>query len=138
VKWRSSFALPRGWGKITVLEEIRALLGTSARSDITMGDGSSDLPVMMHVNITMINNCRFCGNDIPQGSSADSAERQRQEVLVPSVERSLRGSARHAAACLLARFALREGTRRARTCFTIPGIGAPGYRGPGASLITGF
>src|SRR3989440_5450256 len=39
-----------GWGKITVLEEIRASLGISHDHIIYMGDGSSDLPVMMHVN----------------------------------------------------------------------------------------
>jgi phosphoserine phosphatase len=39
-----------GWGKITVLEEIRAALGISHDRIIYMGDGSSDLPVMMHVN----------------------------------------------------------------------------------------
>src|SRR5450755_2306065 len=39
-----------GWGKITVLEEIRASLGVSHDHVIYMGDGSSDLPVMMHVN----------------------------------------------------------------------------------------
>jgi phosphoserine phosphatase len=39
-----------GWGKITVLEEIRAALGISHDSIIYMGDGSSDLPVMMHIN----------------------------------------------------------------------------------------
>jgi predicted HAD superfamily phosphohydrolase len=33
-----------------VLEEIRALLGISHDHIIYMGDGSSDLPVMMHVN----------------------------------------------------------------------------------------
>jgi 2-hydroxy-3-keto-5-methylthiopentenyl-1-phosphate phosphatase len=39
-----------GWGKITVLEEIRATLGISHDHIVYMGDGSSDLPVMMHVN----------------------------------------------------------------------------------------
>ena len=39
-----------GWGKITVLEEIRGTLGISHDHIIYMGDGSSDLPVMMHVN----------------------------------------------------------------------------------------
>jgi phosphoserine phosphatase len=39
-----------GWGKITHLEEIRANLGVSHDHVIYMGDGSSDLPVMMHVN----------------------------------------------------------------------------------------
>jgi len=39
-----------GWGKIAVLEELRANLGISHDRIIYMGDGSSDLPVMMHVN----------------------------------------------------------------------------------------
>jgi 2-hydroxy-3-keto-5-methylthiopentenyl-1-phosphate phosphatase len=39
-----------GWGKISVLEELRAQLGISHDHIIYMGDGSSDLPVMMHVN----------------------------------------------------------------------------------------
>jgi len=39
-----------GWGKITVLEELRANQGISHDHIIYMGDGSSDLPVMMHVN----------------------------------------------------------------------------------------
>jgi phosphoserine phosphatase len=39
-----------GWGKITVLEELRAKHGISHDRIIYVGDGSSDLPVMMHVN----------------------------------------------------------------------------------------
>ncbi len=39
-----------GWGKITALEELRSSLGISHDHIIYMGDGSSDLPVMMHVN----------------------------------------------------------------------------------------
>src|SRR6476646_807682 len=39
-----------GWGKITILEERRAELSISHDHIIYMGDGSSDLPVMMHVN----------------------------------------------------------------------------------------
>jgi phosphoserine phosphatase len=39
-----------GWGKVIVLEELRANLGVSHDHIIYMGDGSSDLPVMMHVN----------------------------------------------------------------------------------------
>lgn len=39
-----------GWGKITVLEELRSTLGISHDNIIYMGDGSSDLPVMMHIN----------------------------------------------------------------------------------------
>jgi len=39
-----------GWGKITALEEIRSSLGISHDHIVYVGDGSSDLPVMMHVN----------------------------------------------------------------------------------------
>lgn len=39
-----------GWGKVTALEEIRSSLGISHDHIIYLGDGSSDLPVMMHVN----------------------------------------------------------------------------------------
>jgi predicted HAD superfamily phosphohydrolase len=39
-----------GWGKITVLEDLRANLGVRHDHIIYMGDGSSDLPVMMHVH----------------------------------------------------------------------------------------
>ena len=41
---------PAGYGKIAVLEELREQLGISPDHVIYMGDGSSDLPVMMHVN----------------------------------------------------------------------------------------
>jgi 2-hydroxy-3-keto-5-methylthiopentenyl-1-phosphate phosphatase len=39
-----------GWGKVTVIEEIRSKLGISHDHIVYLGDGSSDLPVMMHVN----------------------------------------------------------------------------------------
>ena len=39
-----------GWGKVTVLDEQRARLGIAPDCVIYVGDGSSDLPVMMHVN----------------------------------------------------------------------------------------
>ncbi|GAC1665517.1 MAG: hypothetical protein NVS9B4_21140 [Candidatus Acidiferrum sp.] len=39
-----------GWGKIIILEEIRASLGITHDHIVYMGDGVSDLPVMMHVN----------------------------------------------------------------------------------------
>ena len=39
-----------GYGKVAVLEELREKLGISHDHIIYMGDGSSDLPVMMHVN----------------------------------------------------------------------------------------
>ena len=41
---------PAGYGKVAVLEELRQGLGISHGHIIYMGDGSSDLPVMMHVN----------------------------------------------------------------------------------------
>jgi phosphoserine phosphatase len=41
---------PAGYGKVAVLEELREQLGISHDHVIYMGDGSSDLPVMMHVN----------------------------------------------------------------------------------------
>src|SRR5437899_430398 len=37
-----------GWGKITVREVLRSTLGIRHHTTIYMGDGSSDLPVMMH------------------------------------------------------------------------------------------
>jgi HAD superfamily phosphoserine phosphatase-like hydrolase len=41
---------PAGYGKVAVLEELRKALGISPDRIIYVGDGSSDLPVMMHVN----------------------------------------------------------------------------------------
>ncbi|MFZ0635435.1 MAG: HAD-IB family phosphatase [Candidatus Acidiferrales bacterium] len=38
-----------GWGKVTILEELRQKLGISPDRVIYVGDGSSDLPVMMSV-----------------------------------------------------------------------------------------
>lgn len=40
-----------GWGKISVLEELRVNLGISHDHIIYLGDGRTDLPVMMHVNL---------------------------------------------------------------------------------------
>ena len=39
-----------GYGKVAVLEELREQLGITHDHVIYMGDGSSDLPVMLHVN----------------------------------------------------------------------------------------
>jgi HAD superfamily phosphoserine phosphatase-like hydrolase len=39
-----------GWGKVTVLDELRSKLDVGPDRVIYVGDGSSDLPVMMHVN----------------------------------------------------------------------------------------
>jgi HAD superfamily phosphoserine phosphatase-like hydrolase len=41
---------PSGYGKVTVLQELEAKLHTSPDRTIYMGDGSSDLYVMQHVN----------------------------------------------------------------------------------------
>jgi HAD superfamily phosphoserine phosphatase-like hydrolase len=41
---------PAGYGKVAVLEELRTELGVSHDRVIYIGDGRSDLPVMMHVN----------------------------------------------------------------------------------------
>src|ERR1700733_1284614 len=39
-----------GWGKVAVLEEVREKFQVGPDRVIYVGDGSSDLPVMMHVN----------------------------------------------------------------------------------------
>lgn len=41
---------PAGYGKVAVLEELRGQLAVGLDRVIYVGDGSSDLPVMMHVN----------------------------------------------------------------------------------------
>jgi HAD superfamily phosphoserine phosphatase-like hydrolase len=42
--------VPAGYGKVAVLEELRAKLGISADRLVYVGDGSSDVHVMLHVN----------------------------------------------------------------------------------------
>src|SRR5271167_947050 len=80
-----------GWGKITVLEEIRAALGISHDNIIYMGDGSSDLPVMMHVNqhdgITIaVSEAKFITRIARRTVLSDNA----MSVLVPVLEEVLR------------------------------------------------
>src|ERR1700720_958906 len=80
-----------GWGKITVLEEIRALLGISHDHIIYMGDGSSDLPVMMHVNhydgLTIaVSEAKFITRVAKRTVISDNA----MSVLVPVLEKVLR------------------------------------------------
>jgi phosphoserine phosphatase len=41
---------PAGYGKVAVLEELEARLGTDPGRTIYVGDGSSDVHVMLHVN----------------------------------------------------------------------------------------
>jgi len=80
-----------GWGKVTVLEEIRATLGISHDHIIYMGDGSSDLPVMMHVNqhdgLTIaVSEAKFITRVARRTILSDSA----MSVLVPVTEEVLR------------------------------------------------
>lgn len=76
-----------GWGKITVLEELRASLGISHDHIIYMGDGSSDLPVMMHVNqydgLTIaVSEAKFISRIARRTVLSDNA----MSVLVPVLE----------------------------------------------------
>src|SRR4030095_4644835 len=80
-----------GWGKITVLEEIRAQLGISHDHIIYMGDGSSDLPVMMHVNqydgLTIaVSEAEFITRIARRTVLSDNA----MSVLIPVLEEVLR------------------------------------------------
>lgn len=80
-----------GWGKITALEEIRATLGISHDHIIYMGDGSSDLPVMMHVNsydgLTIaVSEAEFITRVAKRTVLSDNA----MSVLVPVTEDVLR------------------------------------------------
>src|ERR1700745_4112549 len=79
-----------GWGKITVLEELRAKLGISHDQIIYMGDGSSDLPVMMHVNqydgLTIaVSEAKFISRIARRTVLSDNA----MSVLVPVLEEVL-------------------------------------------------
>ena len=80
-----------GWGKVTVLEELRASLGISHDHIIYMGDGSSDLPVMMHVNqydgLTIaVSENKFIARVARRTVLSDNA----MSVLVPVLEEVLR------------------------------------------------
>ncbi len=80
-----------GWGKITVLEEIRATVGVSHDHVIYMGDGSSDLPVMMHVNqhdgLTIaVSEAKFITKVARRTVLSDNA----MSVLIPVLEEILR------------------------------------------------
>jgi len=79
-----------GWGKITVLEELRSTLGISHDSIIYMGDGSSDLPVMMHINqydgLTIaVSEAKFISRVAKRTVLSDNA----MSVLVPVCEKVL-------------------------------------------------
>jgi phosphoserine phosphatase len=47
---RSVVRVPAGYGKVAVLEELETRLGTAPDRTIYVGDGSSDVHVMLHVN----------------------------------------------------------------------------------------
>jgi HAD superfamily phosphoserine phosphatase-like hydrolase len=47
---RSILRVPAGYGKVAVLEELERGLGTDPERTIYVGDGSSDVHVMLHVN----------------------------------------------------------------------------------------
>ena len=47
---RSIKRVPAGYGKVAVVEELEARLGTAPDRTIYIGDGSSDVHVMLHVN----------------------------------------------------------------------------------------
>jgi HAD superfamily phosphoserine phosphatase-like hydrolase len=47
---RSIRRVPAGYGKVSVLEELERKLGTEPERTIYVGDGSSDVHVMLHVN----------------------------------------------------------------------------------------
>jgi predicted HAD superfamily phosphohydrolase len=74
-----------------VLEEIRAMLGISHDHIIYMGDGSSDLPVMMHVNhhdgLTIaVSEAKYITKVARRTVLSDNA----MSVLVPVLEELLR------------------------------------------------
>jgi len=80
-----------GWGKITVLEELRTELSISHDHIIYMGDGSSDLPVMMHINqydgLTIaVSEAKFITRVARRTVLSDNA----MSVLVPVLEEVLR------------------------------------------------
>lgn len=47
---RSVIRVPAGYGKVAVLEELEAREGVPAEHTVYIGDGSSDVHVMLHVN----------------------------------------------------------------------------------------
>ncbi|HEX7337102.1 MAG TPA: HAD-IB family phosphatase [Gemmatimonadales bacterium] len=47
---QSIVRVPAGYGKVAVLDELRAELGVSGDHVVYVGDGSSDVHVMLHVN----------------------------------------------------------------------------------------
>ena len=85
-----------GWGKITVLEERRAELSSSHDHIIYMGDGSSDIPVMMHVNqhdgLTIaVSEAKFITRVAKRTVLSDNA----MSVLVPVLEKVLNWDSAH-------------------------------------------
>lgn len=48
---RSIVRVPAGYGKVAVVEELEARLGVPPERTVYIGDGSSDVHVMLHVNV---------------------------------------------------------------------------------------
>jgi HAD superfamily phosphoserine phosphatase-like hydrolase len=51
---RSINRVPAGYGKVAVIEELESRLGIASDRVIYVGDGSSDVHVMLHVKLSMI------------------------------------------------------------------------------------
>jgi phosphoserine phosphatase len=82
---------PAGYGKVAVLEELRVKHGISHDHVIYVGDGSSDLPVMMHVNqndgLTIaVSKAKYIARIARRTVLSDNA----MSVLVPVLEDVLR------------------------------------------------
>lgn len=82
---------PAGYGKVAVLEELRVKHGISHDHIIYVGDGSSDLPVMMHVNqhdgLTIaVSEAQYIARVARRTVLSDNA----MSVLVPVLEDVLR------------------------------------------------
>jgi phosphoserine phosphatase len=110
-----------GWGKITVLEELRDSIGISHDHIIYMGDGSSDLPVMMHVNqndgLTIaVSEAKFVTRVARRTVLSDNA----MSVLVPVLEDVLKWDSAKIRRCFAARgLTLREWDKMRTDVLTI-------------------
>jgi len=127
-----------GWGKITVLEEIRALLGISHDQIIYMGDGSSDLPVMMHVNhhdgLTIaVSEAKYITKVARRTVLSDNA----MSVLVPVLEEVLRwDSVRIRRMFASQGLTLREWDKTRTDMLTIQDSALPVFRGRQPTSLT--
>jgi len=102
--------LPAGYGKVAVVEELRAALHIGYDRLVYVGDGSSDLHVMLHVN--RLDGLTYRGLRKPlhhAGRLAHHLERDALSVLVPILEDVLGwDSARVRMFCRIPRLCLGE------------------------------